>query len=126
MEEKENKLKKEQEEIKTKKVEEANTKEKVEKVEEVKKESTKKKKSKLRMGLVLLFLIIFAGITYVLLRGSYLEYLELGENFTDVFQTNLTYKLAIMGINFVILYFLIYLTNRGIKKGLTDFFLFFF
>lgn len=122
MEEKENKLKKEQEEIKTKKVEEANTKEKVEKVEEVKKESTKKKKSKLRMGLVLLFLIIFAGITYVLLRGSYLEYLELGENFTDVFQTNLTYKLAIMGINFVILYFLIYLTNRGIKKGLTDFF----
>ncbi len=30
------------------------------------------------MILVLLFLLLFAGISYIELRGSYLEYLELG------------------------------------------------
>ena len=80
------------------------------------------KKNKSRMILVLLFLIVFAIINYVQLRGSYLEYLELGEVYTNIFYTNLIYKYGIMVINFVILYFIIYFTNRGIKKGLKPFF----
>lgn len=83
---------------------------------------TKKKKSKLRMILVILFLLIFAGISYIQLRGSYLEYSELGEQYLNVFFTNLTYKYAIMLINFIILYFILYFTNKGIKKGLKQFF----
>ena len=79
-------------------------------------------KSKIRMILVILFLIVFAGITYIGLRGSYLEYLELGENYTSIFKTNQIYKYGIMAINFVALYFIIYFTNRGIKKGLKVFF----
>ena len=86
------------------------------------KELKKKKNSKIRMLLVILFLIIFAIISYVQLRGSYLEYLELGESYTNIFKTNITYRYTIMGINFVALYVVVYLTNRGIKKGLKPFF----
>lgn len=82
----------------------------------------KKKKNRTRMILVLLFLLLFAGISYIELRGSYLEYLELGQNYTNIFYTNLTYRYGIMAVNFVILYFILYFTNRGIKKGLKPFF----
>ena len=71
---------------------------------------------------LLLFLLLFAGISYIELRGSYLEYLELGQNYTNIFYTNLTYRYGIMAVNFVILYFILYFTNRGIKKGLKPFF----
>lgn len=82
----------------------------------------KKKKNRTRMILVLLFLLLFAGISYIELRGSYLEYFELGQNYTNIFYTNLTYRYGIMVVNFVILYFILYFTNRGIKKGLKPFF----
>ena len=80
------------------------------------------KKSKTRMLLVILFLAIFALANYIQLRGSYLEYMELGEQYINIFKTNLTYKYSIMGINFVALFFILYMTNRGIKKGLKPFF----
>ena len=86
------------------------------------KELKKKKNSRIRMLLVILFLIIFVIVSYVQLRGSYLEYLELGESYTNIFKTNITYRYTIMGINFVALYVVVYLTNRGIKKGLKPFF----
>lgn len=82
----------------------------------------KKEKSKTRMLLVILFLIIFASISYIQLRGSYLEYKELGEQYINIFYTNITYKYSIMAITFVVLYLVLYLTNRGIKKGLKPFF----
>ena len=86
------------------------------------KKEQKRKNSKLRMMLVILFLLVFSGISYVQLRGSYLEYLELGSQYVDVFKTNLIYRYSIMAINFVFLYIVIYFTNRGIKKGLKPFF----
>lgn len=82
----------------------------------------KKEKNKTRMILVILFLLIFVGISYVQLRGSFLEYQELGEQYIHIFYTNIIYKYSIMAINFVILYFIIYFINRGIKKGLKPFF----
>ena len=91
-------------------------------VETNEKEIKKKKNSKTRMLLVILFLLIFAVISYVQLRGSYLEYLELGESYTNIFKTNSFYRYTIMAVNFVLLYIVIYLTNRGIKKGLKVFF----
>ncbi len=86
---------------------------------EGKKQDTAKRN---RMLIVLLFIAIFIAISYIQLRGSFLEYQELGEQYTDVFYTNLTYKYTIMAINFVFLYLVIYFTNRGIKKGLKPFF----
>ena len=82
----------------------------------------KKEKSKTRMILVILFLLVLAGISYIQLRGSFLEYQELGEQYVSIFYTNMFYRYAIMVINFVVLYFMIYFTNKGIKKGLKPFF----
>ena len=93
-----------------------------EKVKTSKQPGKTKKKSKIRMILVIAFILIFAIISYIQIRGSYLEYLELGENYLEVFYTNLIYRYALMTINFVILFIVIYMTNRGIKKGLKPFF----
>ena len=44
-----------------------------------------KKKSKIRMTMVLIFIALFTIVTYIVLKGSYLEYKELGENYISVF-----------------------------------------
>lgn len=87
-----------------------------------KKENIKTKYNKGRMCLVIIFLLLFAGISYITLRGSYLEYLELGEKYLSVFYINIKYKYLIMAVNFILLYLIIYYTNKGIKKGLKPFF----
>lgn len=111
----------------SKQEEKIETKENVKKIEttekkENKNQNEKKNSKKLRNILVIIFLVLFCLVSYIELRGSYLEYLELGENYIEVFKTNLMYRYGIMGVCFVILYFTIYLTNRGIKKGLKPFF----
>ena len=93
-----------------------------EKIVDANSKETKKKNSKLRMILVILFILLFAAISYIQLRGSYLEYLELGEKYTNIFNTNMMYRYTIMAINFILLYIIVYFTNRGIKKGLKAFF----
>lgn len=82
----------------------------------------KKDKNKTRMILVILFLLLFGVISYIQLRGSFLEYQELGKQYSDIFYTNIVYKYSIMAINFIVLYLIVYFTNRGIKKGLKPFF----
>ena len=79
------------------------------------------KNKNLKTTLVISFVLIFALITFISLRGSYLEYKELGENYVKIFYTNLKYKYIIMAVNFVILFVLIYFTNRGVKKGIKPF-----
>ncbi len=111
-------------------VQNSNEPKKIETKEELKVEKSKKediknmknKSKKIRKVLVLVFLILFFAVSYIELRGSYLEYLELGEKYINIFKTNLVYKYGIMAISFIILYCVIYLTNRGIKKGLKPFF----
>ncbi len=82
----------------------------------------KKKLFTLRRILVILFLIVFGIIIYINFRGSYLEYKELGENFVHTFLTKQTYQYIVMGVNFVLIYLVMYLTGRKIKKGLKVFF----
>ena len=79
------------------------------------------KSKNLKTILVIAFVLIFALTTFLSLRGSYLEYKELGQNYVEIFYTNLKYKYIIMAANFVILFVLIYFTNRGIKKGVKPF-----
>ena len=86
------------------------------------KEKKPKNKSKIRMILVVAFVLVFLGISYISLRGDYLQFKDLGENYIEVFFSNLRYKYSIIGISFVILYIVIYFTNKGIKKGLKPFF----
>lgn len=77
---------------------------------------------KTRAILVIAFIAIYLLITYISLRGQYLEYMELGQQYVEKFITDIRYKYSIMGISFVFLSFIIYFTNRGIRKGLKPFF----
>ena len=85
-------------------------------------EKIKPKKSKLRMVIVLIFIAIFLIVTFIAIRSNYLEYKELGANYENVFFTNLRYRLITTISCFAILYIIMYLTNRGIKKGIKPFF----
>ena len=85
-------------------------------------EKIKPKKSKLRMVIVLIFIAIFLIVTFIAIRSNYLEYKELGANYKNVFFTNLRYRLITTISCFAILYIIMYLTNRGIKKGIKPFF----
>lgn len=87
-------------------------------------QETKKQQNnkKIRRIIVIAFLILFAILSYIIMGGSYLEYKELGQEYVQEFLTNYKVKYSIMGISFIFLYFLIYITNKGIKKGLKEFF----
>lgn len=82
----------------------------------------KTKKVKRRVILVLIFAILACIVAYVSYRGNYLETIEIGENFKQVFTQNFKYQYAIIGVNFIIIYIAISLANRSIKKGLKAFF----
>ena len=77
---------------------------------------------KIKTIIVTVFLALLIIIAFVDIRGSFLEYQELGESYISVFTTNITYKYAIIGINFLVLFCIMYFTGRGIKKGLKVFF----
>ncbi len=85
-------------------------------------ENKAKQSSKFRRRMILIFAFVVLLVGYVLFRGSFLEVSELGENYVQAFWQKLAYEGITFGINFVILFFLIYFTNRGIKKGLSEFF----
>ncbi len=96
--------------------------------EQEKKEGTiqstqkKDKKIKTRVILVLIFAVLVTIFAYVSYRGNYLETIEIGENFKEVFTEDLKIRYTIMGINFIFLFLFITFINRGIKKGLKVFF----
>ncbi len=88
----------------------------------IKEEPKKEKKIRIRVILVIIFTIIAGIFAYISYRGNYLETVEIGEKFKEVFITNLKYKYSIIGVNFIILFISITLANRNIKKGLKAFF----
>lgn len=113
-----------------KKQDKAKTEENIENKEKLKTEDNNKtgnvntitKPKGARKKIVLAFLVVVFIIAYVTFRGEYLETLELGEQYLNIFWQNLNYRFTTFGICFIILYLLIYITNLGIKKGLEPFF----
>lgn len=95
---------------------------KYEKEEAVKREKLKVKKSKTRMYIVLLFILLTLLIGYVIFRGEYLETLEIGEQYISIFWQNVHSNAITFGINFIILFLIIYFNNNRIKKSLKVFF----
>ena len=79
-------------------------------------------KKSIRTILVLIFVLIIAISMYIATKGSYLEYKELGDKYLSIYKTNMMYNYIVMGINFVITFIIMYFANRGIKKGLKEFF----
>ena len=95
---------------------------------ENKAETTKKtnpknnRKNKTRTYIVLLFILLIAIIGYVIFRGEYLEILEIEENYISIFWQNINYTAITFGINFIVLFIIIYINNNRIKKALIPFF----
>ena len=85
-------------------------------------EKQTKIKNKKRLYIVLAATVIAIIIGYILFRGTYLETLEIGENYINVFWQNITYMSMTLFINFAVVYLMIYITNVKIKKGLKEFF----
>ena len=81
-----------------------------------------KQKSRTRMYIVLLFMLIVHVIGYVIYRGEYLEILEMGEEYISIFWQNVNYSAITFGINFLVLFIVIYMNNNRIKKALKQFY----
>lgn len=93
--------------------------------EEIKKQVEKqpqKKKMKTRTIFVLIVLGIFLIGSVIIYRADYLEILEIGEEYREVFVQNLKYKRNIAVLNFIFVFCLVCITNALIKKGLSKFF----
>lgn len=86
------------------------------------KEGNKQKKSKARMHIVLLFILLVAIVGYIIYRGEYLEILEIGENYLSIFWQNVNYTAIAFIINFIFLFCVIYINNTRIKNALKPFF----
>ena len=91
-------------------------------IEQSKHNSNKQKKSKARMYIVLLFILLVAIVGYIIYRGEYLEILEIGENYLSIFWQNVNYTAIAFIINFIFLFCVIYINNTRIKNALNPFF----
>lgn len=79
-------------------------------------------KTNKRIFFVILFLIIVVTAGSIVLRGSYLEKMEIGEQYVSVFWKNFEYKSISMIVTFLILFFSIYIANKRIYSGLKAFY----
>ena len=87
-----------------------------------KKSKTKLKNTRKRTIIVLAILFIALIAIYVNIRGSYLEFKAIGDNYLPVFWRNLLYTSITFIVDFLFLYCAFYFTNRTLKKGLKVFF----
>ena len=65
------------------------------------------KKIKKRLFIVLAVALIASFIAYIVFRGTYLEIMEIGENYSSVFWQNIAYKSTALIINFIVIYLMI-------------------
>ncbi len=89
--------------------------------ENIKKE-IKTKKIKTRTLLVIIVLAVFIIGSAIINRANYLETLEIGEEYGEVFLQTMKYKRNIAILNFIVVFCTVYITNGLIKKGLRKFF----
>jgi len=89
---------------------------------EIEKEPKKVKKIRGRTIFVLVVLAIFIISAVIICRADYLETLEIGEEYTEVFTQNMKYKRNIAVLNFIFVFCVACITNMLIKKGLRQFF----
>lgn len=85
-------------------------------------ENKSNKQKKKRNIIVLIAGIVALIVAYVLFRGTYLETLEIGENYIDIFWQNVKNISITLVVNFLSLYSMIYFTTNKIKNTLKEFF----
>ena len=77
------------------------------------------KKNNKRIVIVLAFILLVLLIGYIYFRGQYLEILEIGEKYTEIFWQNVKYTAIAFSINFIVLFLFDKFKN---KKGIKSFF----
>ena len=70
-----------------------------------------KKKSKLKFAIVILFTVVIAIGMWMSYRANYLQTLEIGERYVEIFKTNMDYKYKIMAFNFILFFVIIFIEN---------------
>ena len=85
-------------------------------------QNKKIKNKKIKTAFFFLFLILYVLFLFITYKSKYIEIHEIGENFIQVFNINMKYKLYIMLVNFIIIFISLFITNKIIKKGLKIFF----
>jgi len=81
-----------------------------------------KKIKKIKIIAVITFIILFTLYSYISYRSEYLQILEIGEEYLGVFNKNNEYKNIMFFSSLIILFFIMYILNNIIKKGLKAFF----
>ena len=80
------------------------------------------KKNKFKIVITLLFILVVTIGLAISYRSAYLQTLEIGENYLDVFNTNIKYKYQSMAFNFILFFIILLVENLIIKTGLSPFF----
>lgn len=75
-----------------------------------------------RKKVISIFSVILLIVSYIKIRGEYLEKLGLGEVFARIYLENINTTLALGFGIFIFIYLYIYIVNKGIKKGVKPFF----
>ena len=78
--------------------------------------------NRIRMYLVIIVSIIALIVGIIMCRGTYLEVVEIGNEYIGIFWQNLKYMSITLVINFVIIFLSIYITNKKMKTALKEFF----
>lgn len=81
-----------------------------------------KKLNKIKIISVIAFIILFAVYSYMSYRANYLQILEIGEEYLNVFEQKNNYKIKMFAFSFIILFIIISITSASIKRGLKPFF----
>ncbi len=81
-----------------------------------------KKLKMIKIISVITFIILFAIGIYINYRAEYLQILEIGEEYLSTFYKNNEYKFKMFLGSFVVLFIIMFITNKSIKKGLKIFF----
>ena len=74
----------------------------------------------LAMIILLIAVLVYAAYGYINLKIQYLEYKEIGDNFVDIFWTNLKIQAIIFIVTFVVTFIVFYITNIFIKRGIKN------
>ena len=82
----------------------------------------KNRKVKMRTLVVIAIIAIFVLGTGIIYRANYIECLEMGTEYVEAFMQNVKYRLYIGTANFIVIFMIVCMTNRSIKKGLKKFF----
>ena len=75
-----------------------------------------------RIAVVFLAMIIFILLMFISVRGEFLRYQEIGENFIKVFEARIRNEFTVFSTAFVIIFAVIFITNKISRKGLAVFF----